>query len=175
VKDVDDELTAGEQAVYGEFSGTDCDGGRVVLRKESLCVSVHVRIAIRFEKQCHHHHPSIHPDALGNHPALPNAVFTHVLMETPAPTPPTNNGMILTAMVSSCDVRFVDFEGLQGRDVPFVGCGTDVEIDFWNQSPIGGSRIQGPEDPSSTTKLCAAFCGIIAARVTAVSPAALSH
>ena len=55
VKDVDDELTAGEETVRGEFSGTDCDGGRVVLQKET-CVSVHVRIAIRFEQGYHHHH-----------------------------------------------------------------------------------------------------------------------
>jgi len=47
-----------------------------------------------------------------------------------------------------CDLSIL--RGLQGRDVPFVGCGTDVEIDFWNQSPIGSGRIQtSPEDPES--------------------------
>jgi len=33
VNDIDDELTAGEEAVCGEFLGTDCDWG-VILRKE---------------------------------------------------------------------------------------------------------------------------------------------
>src|SRR6266850_1887557 len=31
VKNIDDELTAGEEAVRGEFSGTYRDGGRVIL------------------------------------------------------------------------------------------------------------------------------------------------
>ena len=42
VNDVDDELTAGEEAVRGELSGANCDGGRVILRKERSCVSVRV-------------------------------------------------------------------------------------------------------------------------------------
>jgi hypothetical protein len=43
-----------------------------------------------------------------------------------------------------------DLSILRGLHVPFVVC-TDVEIDFfWNQSPIGGSRIQGEgEDPET--------------------------
>jgi len=61
VKDVNDELTAGEEAVRCEFSGTNCDGGRGILRKESLCVSVHVRIVICSESII----IIIHPDALG--------------------------------------------------------------------------------------------------------------
>ena len=32
VKDIDDELTAREEAVRGEFPATDCDGGRIILR-----------------------------------------------------------------------------------------------------------------------------------------------
>ena len=70
-----------------------------------------------------------------------------------------------------CDLSIL--RGLQGRDVPFVGCVTDVEIDFWNQSPIGSSRIhcprRRPEDPESGGQLAeksTGFCGIIAARVT---------
>jgi hypothetical protein len=50
VKDIDDELTAGEEAVRGEFSGTECDGGRVILavrekkkkRKKRIRVSAFV-------------------------------------------------------------------------------------------------------------------------------------
>ena len=38
VENVDYELTAGEEAVHGEFSGTDCDGGRVVLRERKPVV-----------------------------------------------------------------------------------------------------------------------------------------
>jgi hypothetical protein len=34
VKDIDDELTAGKEAVCGEFSGTDCNRGRVILEGE---------------------------------------------------------------------------------------------------------------------------------------------
>lgn len=109
--DVDYELTAGEELVHGEFSGADCDGGRVVLReRKPVCerACVHVRID---SKGGNYHHPS---RRVGYHPALSNAVFAHVLMGTPAPTPPTSNETILTAIVSSCDVRFVDFEGSAG-------------------------------------------------------------
>lgn len=38
VKDVDDELTAGEEAVRCEFSGTNRDGSRVILRERKACV-----------------------------------------------------------------------------------------------------------------------------------------
>ena len=50
-----------------------------------------------------------------------------------------------------CDLSIL--RGLQGRDVPLVGCVTDVEIDFWNQSPIGSSRIQSPESPEDDPRI----------------------
>lgn len=36
VKDIDDKLTAGKQAVCGEFSGADCNRGRVILEREKV-------------------------------------------------------------------------------------------------------------------------------------------
>jgi len=37
MEDVDYELAAGEEAVCGEFTGADGDGGRVILQKK-MCV-----------------------------------------------------------------------------------------------------------------------------------------
>jgi hypothetical protein len=72
VNNIDDELTAGEEAVRGEFSGTYRDGGRVILAKKTgercVCRSLRskrsrVGVASSRRARCH--------------PALSNALFAH--------------------------------------------------------------------------------------------------
>lgn len=144
-------------------------------------MSVHVCIVIRSRGKQQQQQQQRHPSRrVGYHPALSNAVFTHILTRTTVPTPTTSNGMILTAMVSSCEVRFVDFEGSEG---PRRNRLWTWNIDFWNQKSDRGepsSRSSRPEAEDSERlrfpaqqpeKVRARLCGINCRSRVTVSPA----